>query len=349
MAKNEKIILLALTTTSAGTQNITKRIIEEIDQYKIDATLFVGAHIFDRTFIQSKNVKTVKFVRFWPYRLFFEFFILPIYIKKYKAKTVVSLANFLFTIRLSWIRKVILIRHPYLLEENLEFLPFFSRIKERLRKIIFYITLLDSDRLVCQTNHMKSLYLKSKFKKINVVVIPNPLSTTLTQRTKFVDNIDNSFLYPSRYYKHKNHEFVIDFVTKNVKFCEDYNLKFIFTVEKSLFKKYEESKFIQFKGEISQLSLNKLYDHVLGVIFPSNLETFGNGLIESAFKELPIIVPNLPYARTILDDYGFYYTPNDFESFKIQIMKVINLRPAPNYQLTFIVGTECWINELLKS
>ena len=350
MAKNKKNILLALATTSAGTQNITKKIIEEIDTYKEDYLLIIGDHIFEKSFTDSKKVLRIKFARFWFTRLLFELLILPYYIKKYNSDQVVSLANFLLTPRLKNIKKTVIIRHPYLLEKDLTFLSFKSRIKEKMRQKIFSLTLKNTDLLICQTNYMKQLYLDSDYKKIEVKVIPNPLSKTLTYPKKLkLDNNTNSFIYPSRYYKHKNHELILNFVKMKKDFCLKNSIKFILTIEKNITSPCDEiDNFVDFIGEIDQKKLNNYYDKVLGVIFPSNLETFGNGLIEGAFKQLPIVVPDLPYAKTILEDSGYYYEQNNLDALQSQLSKIILNKPTPNYKIHFIIGTESWIEAITE-
>jgi len=348
MAEIEKVVLVALTTTSAGTQNITQKLVEEVSDFRNDSILFLGSHIFGETLKSNKNIRIVKYAQFWLFRLFFEFFILPRFLRKYKATKVICLANFLLTIRLRRVQKIVLVRHPYLFENNLEFLPTLSQIKEFLRKIIFKLTLYDTDMLVCQTNHMKELYLKTNFKKVKVTIIPNPLSKSLTKKTNKIITNNNTFLYPSRYYKHKNHEFIINFVKDNFEFCEQNQIKFILTIAGDEMDGYNKSKFIDYIGEISQTDLNHLYDDVLGIVFPSNLETFGNGLIEGAYKNLPIVVPDLPYAKTILKEQGYYYFQNDFKSFQNQLSQIIKSRDQPKYQIKFLVGTEDWIDAIIK-
>lgn len=349
MAKNKKNILLALATTSAGTQNITKKIIEEIDTYKEDYILIIGDHIFKKSFTNNSKILRIKYVRFWIIRFLFEFLILPYYIKKYNAEQVLSLANFLLTPKSKKIKKTVIIRHPYLLEKDLSFLPFKYRIKEKFRQKIFSITLKNTDLLICQTNYMKQLYLNSDYKKIEVKVIPNPLSKTLTKPEKVKSNyITNTFIYPSRYYKHKNHELILKFVKEKREFCKQNGVKFILTIDKKiLVPSDEEYDFIDFIGEIDQKKLNNYYDKVLAVIFTSNLETFGNGLIEAAYKRLPVVVPNLPYAKAILEDSGYYYEQNDLVSLQREISKIISNKPVPKYKIHFLIGTENWIEAIV--
>lgn len=163
--------------------------------------------------------------------------------------------------------------------------------------------------------------------KGRVEIIANPISKNFSIQTKSnIDELISSrtekfddeliMLYVSRFYPHKNHDFLIPLSQR----LESAGLrhKILITIDESLpeASDYLEKAVFQKTsifnlGEISQQALEHYYlkSHIF--IFPSASETFGNPLIEAMNFGLPVIVPNLGYARSILAEAGIYYNEND--------------------------------------
>jgi glycosyltransferase involved in cell wall biosynthesis len=65
--------------------------------------------------------------------------------------------------------------------------------------------------------------------------------------------------------------------------------------------------------------LLKKYKNVDGILFLSKEESYGFPLIEAMYLDLPIICPNLSFARVLCGDEAIYFDPNDIYSLKSQI------------------------------
>jgi glycosyltransferase involved in cell wall biosynthesis len=58
------------------------------------------------------------------------------------------------------------------------------------------------------------------------------------------------------------------------------------------------------------------YSQVDALLFLSKDESYGFPLIEAMFVGLPIVCPDLPYARTLCGDHAFYFNPDQPESLR---------------------------------
>ena len=100
----------------------------------------------------------------------------------------------------------------------------------------------------------------------------------------------------------------------------------------------KENTSIKSIGEISQFELETYYKTSHIFIFPSNSETFGNPMIEAMKFGLPIVVPNLEYAQSIVEEAGIYYNQNDVLECKDSINNLIS--NSDNYRLKSLESFE---------
>ena len=77
------------------------------------------------------------------------------------------------------------------------------------------------------------------------------------------------------------------------------------------------------------------------MLFLSKEESFGFPLIEAMYLGLPIICPDLPFARVLCGDDAIYFNPDDIESLRLSILRLKNnlidgWRPNWNNQMNEI-------------
>ncbi len=228
------------------------------------------------------------------------------------------------------IKKVVLLHHPYLVDNKLlSHLSLANKLIEELRRFVFWITLKYVSGIVVQSE-----YMKTEFNKVwrgfegSLEIIANPISNNfkrnitdeelkqlmMSRLEKMLQKV--RILYVSRYYPHKNHSFLI----KLSKHLNDLKLnhEIMVTINSSTreaddFLNEIRNNIINIIniGEQSQSNLENVYLNSHIFIFPSKSETFGNPLIEAIKFGLPVIVPSLSYSKAIVGDAGIYYNEND--------------------------------------
>lgn len=340
----EKKLIISHNTRSAGTLNITKNLLDYLStkEEKIIITLPGDSHILDSwksnitIYKCYNNVPVIGIIN----RLLFDVIVLPIIVWKTKPKRIICLANYF--INVFNIPSRLIVRHPYLLEKkNLAFLGVKDRVKEFLRGIYFTLSLKTMEHVYLQSEHMYNLFIKSfpEYKNISSI-LANPINPKLEKRTFSKIQCDEKlFLYPSRYYPHKNHQFIIDLADKYKLFFIEKKIRFLITIDpeqkSSIFilekiKRMGLNDIILNLGELSQDELIKVYQKTYAIFFPSQAETFGNGLIEGMYMRLPVITPDLSYAKSVMGEAGVYYENNSLKSSFATIEEIINNSNAYN-------------------
>ena len=217
--------------------------------------------------------------------------------------------------------------------------PIFRMLK-RLEMLFFYLTTKHADAFIVHSKYTKRR-LSQRWNVLDskIEVIPNALSTKLINSTgrnscKITKNIDGKFrmIYVSRYYPHKNHEFILKLARRFQANGRD-DLIFIVTLDerlngvKTIVKEIHDSgldDFICNIGEVPHEELAGWYSSSDILLFPSYLETFGNAFIEAMSFGLPICAVDLPYARSVCDDAALYYQKDSLEDAAEKILKLKN-------------------------
>jgi glycosyltransferase involved in cell wall biosynthesis len=263
---------------------------------------------------------------------------------KYNITSILAFGNFLFG-TFSKANKVVLLHHPYIIDDQLFYqLPIKPRVIERIKRVLFYLTVKHVNHLVVQSDYMKGCFLR-KFpnEHFKVEKIYNPISNNFSKNnisTRSIKaNQQITIIYASRFYPHKNHDFIIQ-LAKRIK-EKALNIRFIITVND---KAQETSDLLNVikqgnlavdnVGEISQEKLQELYLSCHLAIFPSKTETFGNPLVEALYFGLPVIAPSRDYAVDILAEAGIFYTPECVENCIQKMTDTINSEERyQNYSL----------------
>lgn len=344
----------------AGPKNISLNFINTLKEREfLEETFIIIPNVEEYVNLESKgNVKLVKLKRYTNifskilFRIYLDIFFIPYFISKNKISKLLAFGNFL--ISPVKVKKVVLLHHPYIVDNILlNKLSFLPKIIEKLKRFAFYVTIKNVDIVVVQSNYMKRLLLEVWGNDIKNCVIANPISKnfvknySLDEINDFIkhrlQNIDKiKILYVSRFYPHKNHIFLVDLS----KVLNENNIKheILITVDFSkqetldLQQMITKDISIESIGEISQFELETYYKTSHIFIFPSNSETFGNPLIEAMKFGLPIVVPNLEYAQSIVEEAGIYYNQNDVLECKDSIKSLIS--NSDNYRLKSLEAFE---------
>jgi glycosyltransferase involved in cell wall biosynthesis len=253
------------------------------------------------------------------FRVLIEMLVIPYVSLRHKAKSLLAFGN--FNLIPYPINKKILIHHPYLVDDiALSKLPIKMYSVEKFKRLYFklQVLLFKNNQYIAQTATFKN-NLISKFNLSNVDLIPNPVTDKinfpneeafrrlLKEKSNSLEKI--KLLYVSRYYPHKNHQFLIELAKKiseqglrvTITITVDIN-----TVPDEFKSEIIESTVLQNIGEVAQEQLNELYRDNHLCIFPSLTETFGNGLIEAAKFGLPTVAFDFPYIKDVLGENVTY-------------------------------------------
>lgn len=327
---------------AAGPKNISTNFIRQV-LINDDGTkyLFIIPRIDG--FLNFKNTESVKFkfisVNPGAFQALLNVFYVNIFLLnfislKYNVSSILAFGNFLFGV-ISKANKVVLLHHPYIIDDAVFYkLPFKAREIERIKRFIFYFTVKNSSSVVVQSDYMKSCFLNkypNSFDKVEKIY--NPISDNFSQNRIKPKNIiphqQINIIYASRFYPHKNHDFIIKLAARVKE--QSSNINFIITIDGNSPETSDLLNAIKQKelpvsnvGEISQEKLQELYLNSDLAIFPSKTETFGNPLVEALYFALPVIAPSREYAIDILGDAGIFYTPESIENCTQVIFDISN-------------------------
>lgn len=211
-------------------------------------------------------------------------------------------------------RKVILVHHPYLFNISEIFkLSFKGTLIELTKYFLFRIQIIlkrSNDIYVVQSEYMFNLF-KSSLNTVVPTIIPNPLRQEFAEGhleeyvepTTVLFNNKVSLAYISRFYPHKNHALLFDIVERFRK--KGVQVKIFVTVNKDIddakhfLSKLKDYPEIVNVGEIGHEQLEDVYRKVDATIFLSDIETFGNPIIESLAFMKPVIGVNRQYLKTL--------------------------------------------------
>lgn len=280
------------------------------------------------------------------FRFYLDYVKLPQLVRSYGIVWVLAFGNFLVAPVKA--RKAVLLHHPYLFDDRqLARLPLFGRGVERLKRLAFALTLKNVDNVVVQSQYVLDQFrLKWPGYRGGVLVIENPVSNRLgevsdEQADALIAHRMASMhecitlVYVSRFYPHKNHEFLLPL--SRVLLARGVRHRILVTIDPSfkeavpLLEQIQASGLpIHNLGEIDQAGLREHYASAHAMLFPSRSETFGNPLVEAIGFGLPVIAPDVGYARAVLANSGSYYNDDDADDCADQILALV--RDAGHYQ-----------------
>ncbi|WP_195854017.1 glycosyltransferase [Aerococcus tenax] len=303
-------VLLDVAAESGGAVSVLEDYYEKVKDTN-EQWLFIlsGYDLLETQNIKVKRVKWIK--KSWFHRLFFDLIILPIIIYRLKPKLIFSLQN--------TIAPFTKVRQELFLHQSLPYtsikFKFFEEPKlwiyQNIIKIFINNSARKADIIYVQTKWIaKELVEQTKISPDKIKVIKTEIN--LLRNKKFCSAKANgkvSFFYPAAPLKYKNHQIVIESLSKLKK--EELNkVEIYFTLESDMntitcemSKKINELSLpIHFIGYLSKIDVEKMYESSI-LLFPSYIETLGLPLMEARMKETPIIASDTEFSREVLDGY----------------------------------------------
>ncbi len=334
------IILINLyNQVGAGPRNISLNLIRELCNNSSTGWRFylIVPNCDDyRLFVSCPGLIFIKLPRYkaiWMkmlYRVYLEFVLIPRFVRAYNVESVLAFGNFLLAPLK--IRKIVLLHHSYIFDDiGLKRLPIVAGWLERVKRLVFWLTLRNIDHVVVQSDFVRQkVQSKWSWYRGGLHVIENPVSNRLIAFTDVENELNIlarkdsmkekiELLYVSRYYPHKNHSFLL--ALSEALHGQGLAHRICITIDPGI---PGASKFLNQiaasglpiinLGEINQCELRQYYANAHLLIFPSGSETFGNPLVEAMGFGLPVVVPDLEYAHAVLADAGLYYAENDADN-----------------------------------
>ena len=292
------ILLDALYVNNGGGKVLLDYLIKKIVEKKLDFYFLLDNRIKEKYVFRTKNFIYLKPTFFNRHLFYFK--------NKNKFSSVFAFGNIPPTIRLSC-KVYTYLQNVHYVDNSLHSLSFF------LNKFIFNVLVKNSDYFLVQSVLVKN-QLSKKINKNKIFVYPFFGSRHSCEKRKINKNKIN-FIYVSSGEKYKNH-------VNLLKAFQKYNLKFpssILTLTvskkyKNLFKIITNLKNnnINIKN-LENISHNKIFNEYKKadvMIFPSNNESFGLGLIEAAQMNMPIITSNKDYVFQIVKPSATFNAEN---------------------------------------
>ena len=198
-----------------------------------------------------------------------------------------------------------------------------SSIKFAILRAIFRLNLRHAHAFIVQTPLMKDGLIAtypSLRGRVHVISQPAPtwlLETKLLRKKReaLADTGGNRLrlIYPAACYPHKNHKLLANIASASASSWPVERL--ILTVDKAL-NPATEVPWLDCVGFLSAPEMIQAYRNVDGLLFLSTDESYGFPLVEAMFIGIPIVCPDLPYARALCLDGAIYFDPFSIDSLR---------------------------------
>ncbi|WPC74250.1 glycosyltransferase [Vibrio porteresiae] len=188
---------------------------------------------------------------------------------------------------------------------------------------------------VVQANWFKKILLDKEGINSDKILVSRPYVKKLCIKEKInLDCTKKHIFYPALNFSYKNHiEIVNALIYMRLNKLDYSNLIFYFTLNEdtsnyllSIIEEYDLSNSFIFLGPLAFDDVQKYYNSVDLIVFPSRLETFGLPLIEAAALGKPIVTVDSAYSREVLGDYrgASFCQVGDSAGWSESILKAIN-------------------------
>ena len=210
-----------------------------------------------------------------------------------------------------------------------------------IHSIIINLFLKNTDNIIVQTNTMKRILasakpknnilikdsiwknIKLEFYKECINQLKNKNDYSYINKLKRISESNQLFFYPASLEPHKNHKILFKSFNK-ISELNYKKIKLIVTLDaKQLPFKNRNYKNIIFLGNQSTEAINKIYNIVNFLIFPSLNESLGLPLIEANLYKLPIIASNLDYVYDVCEP-SLTFDPYSEEDIFNKILESLN-------------------------
>lgn len=265
-------------------------------------------------------------------RYWFEAFALPKLVVRYSPDVIFGPGNIGLT-RPS-VPQALFIRQAYLFYEEQYYPDIDWRYRLRIAALRLQIrkSLQSTGLIFAQTPVVKKRFAK-RFNypadRISILRFPPPLEIEPVQDIQALDRLgkkpgDFFILLLTRYMPHRNPGILIPMCKRYGKKLRSQQIRFVTTVEKK--DGHQAAKFLaeisenQLEdiifnvGELTRSDVSKYYASGNVLWLPTTLETLGLPFLEAMAVGLPILAPDLDFARYVCGDAAVFYNPWDIDS-----------------------------------
>jgi glycosyltransferase involved in cell wall biosynthesis len=191
-------------------------------------------------------------------------------------------------------------------------------IKFRIARWLFALNAKYASAFIVQSEAMKQALLETYPQvagRIHVILQPPPrwLVDSALKRTGPASQTASglNLFYPAAFYPHKNHRLLGRIgVAAGTRLPVS---SLTLTIEPDLHPNSAQ-RWIQCVGRLGPDDVLRVYQSTDGLLFLSRSESLGFPLVEAMWIGLPIVCPDLPYARVLCGDEAIYFDPTDPES-----------------------------------
>ncbi|MDC1246713.1 glycosyltransferase [Amylibacter sp.] len=222
-------------------------------------------------------------------------------------------------------KQVVLVHTSYLCISNLDLLLNFN-IKYIFASLIFNLNKNHVDKFIVQTDEMKKkLMVKYKLPLDRIITLSQPIPTELNKnliarKKRRNSNQKLKLFYPAANYPHKNH-----ILLSGLSLDDTSQISQIILTIDLVNNPATHLPCVKCVGLLEYKKVITYYNQVDALLFLSEEESYGFPLIEAMFVGLPIICPDLPYARILCGNEAIYFNSNDKESL-ISAINTLNLK-----------------------
>ena len=203
-------------------------------------------------------------------------------------------------------------------------------VKYRIARWLFRRNMKYVSNFIVQTEAMKSALIDSypdMKGRIHVIAQPAPrwLIDSQLKRTQYHNFAEMGLrlFYPAASYPHKNHRLLSEINPTSIWPISE----LILTIPPNL-NPNPALPWIQCVDKLQPQAVVDVYRTADALLFLSLSESFGFPLIEAMWIGLPIICPDLPYARALCGEHAIYFDPNDAASLKSAVVALIKRRDS---------------------
>ena len=187
-----------------------------------------------------------------------------------------------------------------------------------------------ASNIIVQTEAMKSSIIESypEIKnRVHIIAQPAPgwLIRAQLKRTKFHNSVETGLrlFYPAEAYPHKNHRLLRD-IDQSLTWPIS---ELILTIPDKL-NPNTSVPWIRCIDKIESDAVLSVYRTADALLFLSLSESLGFPLVEAMWIGLPIICPDLPYARTLCGEQAIYFDPYNVASLHEAIAELSKRRDS---------------------
>lgn len=198
-----------------------------------------------------------------------------------------------------------------------------ASIKFAISRMIFRLNMRYASAFIVQTKLMKDALIATYpalSDKVHEISQPVPawlLEKKLVRTRREASTADGlNLIYPAASYPHKNHKLLSAITRSNADTWPVQRL--VLTIGNDL-NPAPTVPWIDCVGFMSAQQMIQAYSHMDALLFLSRDESYGFPLVEAMFVGLPIMCPDLPYARILCGEQAIYFDPNHVASLKVAI------------------------------